>query len=297
MNPFNFTGPEFLLFYTVFAGAIALILLQLSRAQEPDATPASSFSDPYLIAYLRGGAEESLRVTMISLLDRGLLKRVGGAIAQSKDKAPSVIMDAAKRPVEKAVLEACSIACQSPDAVITRLRFDKTFTEYESNLVRWGLLPNDETKTARLRLLIMAMAVLLGVGAIKVVVGVSRNRPVTFLILLMIAFAFVLSKIANPRLTAAGKRVLSDLETLFGSLKHRAATLTPGGSTNEMAFLAAVFGIAALSSSVFAHLNLFGPSKRKSSGFWDSSSTSSCGSSCGGGGGGGCGGGCGGCGG
>jgi hypothetical protein len=73
MWPFDLRGPDFLVFYLV-AGAIVLTAAYLLRhAGEPEDAPKVNLSDPYLIAFLRGGKNEALRVVTMSLLDRGLL--------------------------------------------------------------------------------------------------------------------------------------------------------------------------------------------------------------------------------
>jgi hypothetical protein len=59
MFPFDLPGPAFLLFY-LFAGTCVLLLLYMFRhIGEPADAPKVNLSDPYLIAYLRGGKAES----------------------------------------------------------------------------------------------------------------------------------------------------------------------------------------------------------------------------------------------
>src|SRR5687767_591732 len=63
MNPFDLPGPQFLLFYTILAGIVLGALVFWRRRAELSAAPARiDLSDPYLIAYLRGGEMEVLRV-------------------------------------------------------------------------------------------------------------------------------------------------------------------------------------------------------------------------------------------
>jgi uncharacterized membrane protein YgcG len=97
--------------------------------------------------------------------------------------------------------------------------------------------------------------------------------------------------------TERGKAFLNDLHGLFGRLKEQGVTRRRSGqSTQELAWLAAVFGVAALPAAHFAYAQQLYPVRTSDSGgssSSDSGSSSSCGSSCGGGG---CGGGCGGCG-
>ena len=63
MNPFDLPGPQFLLFYIIFAGLVILgLVLWRRRAESSPSTPRIDLSDPYLIAYLRGGEKEVRRV-------------------------------------------------------------------------------------------------------------------------------------------------------------------------------------------------------------------------------------------
>ena len=67
MNPFDLPGPEFLLFYTIFSAVVLGGLVFWRRRAELSAAPARiDLSDPYLIAYLRGGKKEVLRVAQHS---------------------------------------------------------------------------------------------------------------------------------------------------------------------------------------------------------------------------------------
>ena len=72
MNPFALSGPEFLLFYAVFAVAVA-VAGRIAVAFLRPSTRGRLPTDPYLIAQFRGGASEALRTACVSLLDRGLL--------------------------------------------------------------------------------------------------------------------------------------------------------------------------------------------------------------------------------
>jgi len=63
MNPFDLPGPQFLLFYIIFAGLVITgLVFWRRRAESSPSTPRIDLSDPYLIAYLRGGEKEVRRV-------------------------------------------------------------------------------------------------------------------------------------------------------------------------------------------------------------------------------------------
>jgi hypothetical protein len=76
VNPLDLSGPEFLLFYLVMGAFLLIAVAVLRRFGEPDSLLAVSLNDPYQIAYLRGGANEVLRLATVGLIDRGDRKSV-----------------------------------------------------------------------------------------------------------------------------------------------------------------------------------------------------------------------------
>ena len=60
MNPFELPGPQFLVFYAALGVALAIALVLVRRAYEPDASVAVQLTDPYEIACLRGGDPNDL---------------------------------------------------------------------------------------------------------------------------------------------------------------------------------------------------------------------------------------------
>jgi hypothetical protein len=75
MNPFELPGPQFLLLYIIFAGlVIAGLVFSRRRAELSPSTPRIDLSDPYLIAFLRGGEKEVARVASYASSSNGLNK-------------------------------------------------------------------------------------------------------------------------------------------------------------------------------------------------------------------------------
>jgi uncharacterized protein (TIGR04222 family) len=297
MNPFDLPGPEFLLFYIGLSALVIIALVLTRRVAESSSAPRLDLSDPYVIAYLRGGETETLRVATISLIDRGLLVATGTQLQTAEKASP----DAVRKPVERELL----IRFRRPDEaklIFDDARLRATTKPYDQALKEAGLLPNESIVRARWSRLLIAVFVVGGVGIVKLLVAFSRGRTnVGFLIILIIVAIFFAIKVSFPRLTESGKAMIADLQELYSGLKDRALFLQPGGATIEPMMLAAVFGIAALESSSFAFTRTLFPratvaqtSSYSSCGSscGSSCSSSSCGSSCGGG----CGGGCGGCG-
>jgi uncharacterized protein (TIGR04222 family) len=300
VNPFDLPGPQFLLFYIILAGVVIFGLVFWRRRAELSAeAPKLDLSDPYLIAYLRGGEAEVLRVATVSLIDRGLLVRNGRQIQRAENASP----DSVRRPVEQALLkkyarggevswmfedDGLSTACEAYGATLKQAR----------------LLPDEYVNQARLVRLVIACFILSGVGFTKVLIALDAGRTnVGFLIILTIAAIVVAAAVSFPRLTESGKAMIEDVQSLYSGLRDRALFLNPGGAGIEAMMLAAVFGVGALAGPAFSYAgDLFPRAKRSQSnacgtnsgcGSSSCSSGSSCGSSCGGG----CGGGCGGCGG
>jgi uncharacterized protein (TIGR04222 family) len=295
MNPFDLPGPQFLVLYLIL-GVLVTIGLALFRISQESGTAARvTLSDPYLIAYLRGGANEALRVATVSLLDRGLLSVKGAKLVTDKESG----IDLVRAPIEKALLKTFKTA-DAATAIFGESSLEAVCLPYEQTLVQMGLMPNETIKAAREKRFFIGLVVLGGVALIKILIALNRGRHnIGFLILLAIGFAFVCYKVSFPPRTRQGDALLADLKTLFASLQSRASGLRSGGATDELVLLAAVFGLGALSTTKFPYdIRALYPRAVSSS---SSTCGTSCGSSCGGssgcGGGGGCGGGCGGCGG
>jgi uncharacterized membrane protein YgcG len=137
---------------------------------------------------------------------------------------------------------------------------------------------------------------LLGVSITKIISAVSRgHHNVLFLAILTMVFAVWTVAIWKKNRTGAGDQVLREAQRRFLSLKGRAKSVRPGGTTSDASFLAAVYGLSVLPVVYFPYIKTLFPKAASSSG-GDAGGCGGggCGSSgCGGGG---CGGGCGGCG-
>lgn len=301
MNPFDLRGPEFLLFYFILSPIVIGILALARQAAESSSAPKMDLADPYLIAYLRDGKNEVLRIAIISLVDRRLLVANGPEIKRAETATP----DSVRKPLDRAILEKFTNRGEAA-SVFEDSSLGLIANQYSQPLKAFRILPDDSVTRARRIRFLVALFFLIGVGAIKIIIALERGRTnILFLIVLIIASVVIAQKVAFPRLTALGANVLKDIQNLYGGLRSRAALIRPGGASIEAAMLAAVFGISALSSSSFAFTKDLFRRAHSSSSAWHGSSSGSCGSSCGssggssGGsscGGGGCGGGCGGCG-
>lgn len=309
MNPFDLTGPQFLLFYFLLSLVTVTLIGRLRRiADEMRAAPAtmggeikgrlvrlrtggesdmsSIAADPYMVAYLRGGKNEALRVAALSLVDRVILQHDGEDLIVSGNVTPAHV----RRPIEKALIRHFAVR-NTAQSIFTDKALEEACSVYETTLAKAGLMPDSDQKAKRRSLFLSGAALLASVSLIKAIIAISRGRfNLIFLLIMTIIAIIVLAAVVFPKQTPAGRELLRDLRTLFGSLRERASSIRPGGGSNELALLAAVYGMSAVSAIHFPWAKKLFPKA-------DSSGGGSCGSSCGSGCGGGCGGGgCGGCG-
>jgi uncharacterized protein (TIGR04222 family) len=293
VNPFDLRGPQFLAFYAALC-AVTLGVLWILNRRSGRGEIAPRIDDPYPLAVLADGKARAVRVAMLSLLDRRLLKAKEGKL-QALAKP-----DLARRPIEKALLDAYATESPASDAfLVSRVR--EAASAIEDDLTRAGLLTDEQAKGLGQRRVKIAIALLAVVAVVKIVVALSRGHTnVGFLILMGTAALFVARSVgASRHRTPKGDEALALAERHFARLKTAAAGLAPGGETNEIALAAALFGMGVLSplakdllvEARIARTSSSGGSSCGSSFSSSCSTGSSCSSSsCGGGGG------CGGCG-
>jgi uncharacterized protein (TIGR04222 family) len=288
MNPFDLSGPDFLVFYLIFTIIVAAGLKLAIAGAEGGRPPALPLSDPYQIAWLRGGTPEAARIAVLSLTDRRLLELSGETLKNPRPAETHV-----REPIETAILTRCSQFGTAATAVLTDAEVDRACAPYRARLERMQLIPDGATKARRYRWFAVAVALLLGAAVIKIEVAFGRERHnVAFLIILTLIAVGVTWLLVNRRRTSLGDQIIKDLRRLFAALQQRAPSIRPGGAmTSDAMLLAAVFGLSALPAGAFADLlKVYRKSANSSGG---GGCGSACGSGCGGGGGGG---GCGGCG-
>lgn len=289
MNPFAWSGPKFLLFYVVLAAVIVVALIARNRMSGRDGKPVrvnDLTTDPYAVAYLRGGATEAARVAIFNLVDRGILAFNDGKVRTAKGDAAKSL----RRPLDRAIV------AQAHDRVeVNRLAHAvpvrKESQAYAPALAAQGLVPNDAERRERRNFVLVALAVLIGVSFTKIAYAFSHGRSnVGFLVLLTIVscVTVIAISISMGRRTGRGSEMLDGVKTLLRRLRDDSGRLKAGGATNEALLLAAAFGLAALPAAAFPVVEEMFP--RPQGGGGDSGGSSSDGGSSGCGGGGGCGG-------
>src|SRR5207244_13422627 len=118
----------------VITGAALVVLRRMAESGE---APKTDLADPYLIAYLRGGANEALRVALVSLVDRGLLTVEGTLVGRAKHATP----DAVRRPIEKRLIEKFQGQGEAK-IIFTDATLKSACEPYRQKLNMLGVLPD-----------------------------------------------------------------------------------------------------------------------------------------------------------
>lgn len=307
LNPYDFNGPTFLMFYVIAAVVIfqiafvakMLILRKTEGGTPAISTRAQEIADqltPYEAALLAGGRERAVLtacaalsqhgITEIDRTDRCLKRKEGG---WSHDPG-------AMQPMEEAIL------AYTRNGVLSMERAKNVLSpqldDIERKLERSGLIPDcNQLAAARLIPFGITMVSAIAFAVPKLMVGVGRDKPVTLLVfemLLWMAVSF-LFLLVRAETTGLGDTVLQILKTRSSALKLTIQSNPTALSIFDTALAYGVFGALITFGDPFIDAQR---ALRPQPTYSSSSSGCGGGSSCGGGscGGGGCGGGCGGCG-
>jgi uncharacterized protein (TIGR04222 family) len=286
MNVFDLPGPEFLQFYLAFGavvGAAAYAVLWAAARGGGRLPPL--LTDPYQIAWLRGGPLEAARIAVVSLVDRSLLKVERSRLVATSQRPRGL------HPIENAVLANCFNIGGDAAKVLSSAAVRAACRTAAEPLLRQGLAPTDEAQRRRAVVAALAGLLVVGVGLVKLIVAIQRGRSnVMFLIVLMIVAVAFFVWLGRPRWrTGQGKRMLADLRRL---LSGRKAAIRGKPTTSQLLLFAGAFGAGGLAGYSELQAAYAGTRPQSSGSSCSSSSCGSSSSSCGGGGGG-----CGGCGG
>ena len=289
-NPLDLHGPAFLAYYTIVGAAIVGALVLLQRRRESLAAPSNApLSDPYLVAYLRGGETEAVKLAVVTLVDRGLLEADDTWLTAKSGAAEQDV----EAPLPRALLAYFTGGPGRVQGAMDDPGVRVTLEPLERTLLERGLIPTPEQHLARGGRL-LAGAVLLWTVTGAQISHRPENATIGLLLVLTIAFTAGAAYLSFRRRTAAGDRLLADVRELMEG--PRSMYLTMSGSGSVPTLVMAAFGLSLLPSGPWAFLDRHLPGSRKTesggscAGYCGGSS--GCGSACGGG----CGGGCGGCG-
>lgn len=288
MNPLDFTGPDFLVFYALYGAVVCGGLFLLRLTAEPQMPTQAVPADPQTIAYLRGGATEALRVSAMTLLERDVLvlgpNDTLRAHANHKLPADASMIDRAVHDHFRSGARALSLFKDGSLALRAQAQAVRPLEDA-------GLMPDDALRGARRRRLVAAVVALGVLAAVKIAVAFSRGHSnVAFLVIEAVVFGVIACRLTIRHRTPAGDRALKYLTQTFEPVRDRTRSMAHP-PPDDVAIIGAVFGLGALVNVPSANVTILQPRK----------DGSGCGGGCGGsgdgGGCGGCGGGCGGCGG
>jgi len=281
MNPFDLSGPEFLVFYVVYIAVIfiAAEIYWRVRTARPEAPLPTN---PYEIAYLRGGAREAARVAVMGLVGRGIIKQFEGRQLQVAKERATRLPD----PFERRTAEFFGTRRLAGDKALTAF-VQEPLRSLAAKLESAGLMLDGKLRGERVLLTLAVVAALWLMAGIKIAVALGRGRTnIGFLILLAsVASIAAIVMFYRTARTRAGGRALSALTNL-----NRRPVGT-GSNFSEVMLYAAIFGVAATQLEANPYYRKPNEGGESGSGCGSSSGDSG-GSSCGGGSGcGGCGGG------
>lgn len=273
---FDLSGPYFLVFYCILGLIVLFGLIEIRRRLEGGTPATIDLSDPYLIACLRGGKAEVLRVAVVSLVDRGLLT-LNGTLLSSTPEAIELV----RRPVERAIQR----YFRNPSEALSVLGdpgAQSACESFQRELASKRLLPNEHERRTRWQLTFAGWSILAFFGITKLLIALERGKNnVGLLVFLCFAFAVLTWWVTQDAIrTARGDARLRQLTENLSHLKARATSIASGGATGDLVLLAAAFGLSAVPRNVFPYADTLFQSQ--SSVLGDGSS-SSCGSGCGGG--------------
>jgi uncharacterized protein (TIGR04222 family) len=242
----------FIALYIVLGIVVNLLLCGLILRKEkkrPD--EQLIFTDPYKLAFLRAGADETLRVVIFSLIDRGLIKLSGTALVADPN-AIEIVME----PIEQTVIDFLAV----PRSVQETFDDPAVFLAcdvYLHELNKEALLTNDNIQNVS----IVALYTLIVVSLIGIAFELTHDQNnIGYLVIMTIIFITLpvflwFRTFLADGLSGAGKKVLLRARLKFEPLKTEcSACRRPGGTTNDAVFLVATFGLAALPSIHFPYV-------------------------------------------
>lgn len=305
LNPLaEMYGPHFLALYAAASGVVCCFCWWWCRCREPDRRDSPFVpeqSDPYEIAFLRGGEPEVVRLAQLSLVQKGYLEiatkeehtnRYLDFVETAFHPEPSELPEIERSVFQELAQNRSDLAKRT---ACLRSAVQSGCVDLASHLRQARLIPSAEQTTRAWTARILGSIGLGGLAVFKVSAALNRGHTnVAFLILMSagaIALLWVMCK--QPLQTARGRRFLNSLQSTLDSDKQ---LTNPSGpiSPATLLLLFSVFGSGILKDSAYA--SVYGAFEAEQDAQRAANNAGGCGGGCGDGGGGGCGG-CGGCGG
>ena len=191
MNPFDLPGPQFLALYAmlgvlVVVGGAITSNSRRKRASRGGCRCPIRMPSPTCAA----APSEAVSLGVAVLVDRQLLAIAAGDTLTARE---GVTPMHGSNDLERAILEQCSTTAVHPRDLVSsgrlqltaRRLYEPTLPAHEAACRRRMCARAAGARPA------VAIVVLVVVAVIKIAMGLSRNRPVSFLVMLAIAFSAV----------------------------------------------------------------------------------------------------------
>ena len=223
-NPLALSATAFLSWYwtllLVLTGIAVTVRLLNGHAKAPVRSSAGVAEDPYLVAFLAGGAQRVLEAVMTSLVQQGAL-RVNTAtrelIAELRlpPERPQI-----ERHARNLLMGTRKVEHGGRFRSWLERELKTSLTPMRQRLLQAGLLAQPALQVWAVIPLRLGFGALLGIGAIRLVAGIAAGRPVGFLVLSMILTGglawWSLRGLGKERATAHGARVLEQSRSQLG---------------------------------------------------------------------------------
>lgn len=304
----NLPGPDFLGLYACLYLGASIIALVLGRHADPPLPPAAErpeTTNPFILAYLRGGQRAVVVTALTGLYRRGqvtfskekVVLPAPGQAHRIQEHAPPDEADR-QADAESVWLEAHLLSLLGTSGnplTIAELTAasEQELAPIEATAKRHGLVrgPGAMRRAALLSLLPLVLVFLIGLA--KIGVGSARHKPITFLVLglviVVITAVVLLAKL--PTLSRLGRWLLDATRNQCNALSLTADRAISQLSIAEVRLAAGLFGVAIFGQGLEAIAYADHVVATSGTTTWPSYGSSGGSSSCGGG----CGGGCGGC--
>lgn len=241
MSPLDLAGPEFLGLYLVLFGAAVAALWAVRARMAFRHTEPVRLQDPYLIAFLRGGALEPVRLAIARLIYLGELEVTArGSLTRTRSVAGTA-SPALETPFEQAVYDSITAGAATGLAVAASPRVTHALGTLAAALGARNLIL-DQAAVRRLRSWRVALALgLCVVGLVVLGVALSGGRANGFIVALLVLLTILLPSIVGVffggmQRTRAGHATVAALQRLHGD----ARVLAP--ASPEALALAAALG-------------------------------------------------------
>ena len=289
-------GPYFLVLYGFFIFFVLVALgyakSRIDRSDELPVPPVPIEVDPYEIAFLRGGENESARAVIFSLVRKGLaeIEVEGKTAVIKKSNQPATVANLP--PIEQLAFDWLGASRETGEVFQANglnSQLESYARTFQARLETQRMLLGDELKSRLSKFKWTAIAAIFFVGAYKLFAAVAHENYNFFGIIVMASVGIFIAAAAGapPRVTKLGKAFLDRLQIAFENLKYQSQAPYLAGSKMQaptpktfaaidpLLLSVTVFGSGILAGTVFDNYNeAFRRAQQQST-------TGSCGSSCG----------------